>query len=106
VVVTESSLTCSQRPGGQLYAPAALPLRKEQPEPIGQEDCETSRLQYFLDNRLIDGSEVARLARRSPFTTQEDAWYSFLLDAESTPGGQLRPEGLGQLKSPVTSSGI
>jgi hypothetical protein len=27
----------------------------------------------------------------------KDSWYSFLLDAESTPG-PLRPEGLGQFK--------
>jgi hypothetical protein len=35
--------------------------------------------------------------------SQEDSWYSFLLEAESTPG---RLEGLDQLKNPVTSSGI
>jgi hypothetical protein len=27
----------------------------------------------------------------------KDSWYSFLLEAESTPG-PVRPEGLGQLK--------
>jgi hypothetical protein len=30
---------------------------------------------------------------------QEDSWYSFLLEAESTPG----LEGLGQLKEPTSS---
>jgi hypothetical protein len=44
-----------------------------------------SRLQHFLDNRLTDGSEVVS-TRRPPFTPQEDSWYSFLLEAESTPG--------------------
>jgi hypothetical protein len=34
---------------------------------------------------------------------QEDSWYSFLLEAELTPG---RLEGLDQLKNPMTSSGI
>jgi hypothetical protein len=43
----------------------------------GPYGCETSRLPHFLDNRLKDGGEV---------TPQEDSWYSFLLEAESTPG--------------------
>jgi hypothetical protein len=47
----------------------------------GKYDCETSRLQHFLDNRLTDGGEVVSLVRRR----QEDSWYSFLLEAESTP---------------------
>jgi hypothetical protein len=48
--------------------------------------CETSRLPHFLDNRLTDGGEVIGPTRRPPFTPQEDSWYSFLLEAESTPG--------------------
>jgi hypothetical protein len=47
--------------------------------------CETSKLPHFLDNRLTDGGEVS-LTRRTPFTPQEDSWYSFLLQAESTSG--------------------
>jgi hypothetical protein len=32
--------------------------------------------------------------RRLPFAPQEDSWYSFLLDAESTPGaGRIMPTG-------------
>jgi hypothetical protein len=38
------------------------------------------------------------LMHRPPFTPQEDSWYPFLLEAESTPGAIERPEGLGQLK--------
>jgi hypothetical protein len=45
-----------------------------------------SRLPHFLHNQLIDGGEVVRLTCRPPFTPQEDSWYSFLLEAESTPG--------------------
>jgi hypothetical protein len=52
----------------------------------GPQGCETSRLSYFLDNRLTDGGEVVSLTRRRPITPQEDFWYSFLLEAESTPG--------------------
>jgi hypothetical protein len=48
--------------------------------------CETSRLPYFLENWLTDGGEVVSLTCPPPFTTQEDSWYSFLLEAESTPG--------------------
>jgi hypothetical protein len=53
---------------------------------------EAHRVVRLLYNRLTDGGELVSL-------TQEDSWYSFLLEAESTPG-------LGKLKNPVTSSGI
>jgi hypothetical protein len=39
-----------------------------------------------LDNRLTDGGEVVSITHRPPFTPQEDSWYSFILEAESTPG--------------------
>jgi hypothetical protein len=52
----------------------------------GPYGCETSRLSHLLDNRLTDGGKVVSLTRRPPFTPQEDSWYSFLLEAESTPG--------------------
>jgi hypothetical protein len=49
--------------------------------------CETSRLPQFIDNRLTDGGEVFRLTRRlAALYPQEDWRYSFLLEAESTPG--------------------
>jgi hypothetical protein len=54
----------------------------------GQYGCETSKLPHFLDNRLTEGGKVVSLTRRPLFTTQEISWYSFLLDAESTPGPQ------------------
>jgi hypothetical protein len=37
---------------------------------------------------------------------QADFCYSFLLEAESTPGVIEQLEGLGQLKNPMTLSGI
>jgi uncharacterized protein YpbB len=41
----------------------------------------------FLDNRLTDGGEVVSLTRRqAALYAQEDSWYSFLLETESTPG--------------------
>jgi hypothetical protein len=39
----------------------------------------------FLDKWLTYGGEVS-LTRRQRFNPQEDSWYSFLFDAESTPG--------------------
>jgi hypothetical protein len=45
----------------------------------GPKGCETSRLPHCLDKRLTDGGEDVSLTRRSPFTPQEDSWYSFLL---------------------------
>jgi hypothetical protein len=47
----------------------------------GPYGCETSRLPYFVDNRLTDGGEVVSLKRLSPFTPQEVSWYSLLLEA-------------------------
>jgi hypothetical protein len=48
---------------------------------------ETSRLPHFIDYGLTDGSEVVSLTcRTAAFYPQEDSWYSFLLEAESTPG--------------------
>jgi hypothetical protein len=53
----------------------------------GQYVCETSRLPHFLDNRLTDGGEVINLTSRSAaLHPQKDSWYSFLLEAELTPG--------------------
>jgi hypothetical protein len=52
----------------------------------GQQVCEMLRFTHFLHTRLTDGDEVFSLTRQPPFTPQEDSWYSFLLEAESTPG--------------------
>jgi hypothetical protein len=54
--------------------------------PEGPLGCETSRLPHFLDSRLTDGGEVVSLTRWPHLYPQEDSWYSFLLEAESTPG--------------------
>jgi hypothetical protein len=75
----------------------------------GPEGCERLRLPHYLDKRLIYGGKVVSPTRRPHFTPRffflifKDSWYSFLLEAESTPG-PVRPEGLGQFKK-STSSG-
>jgi hypothetical protein len=52
----------------------------------GPQGCFTSRFPHFVDSRLTDGGEVVNLTRQPPSTAQEDSWYSFLLEAESTSG--------------------
>jgi hypothetical protein len=44
-----------------------------------------SSIPHFPDIRLTDGSEVS-LTCGLRVTSQEDSWYSFLLEAEPTPG--------------------
>jgi hypothetical protein len=46
--------------------------------------CAVEAPTFSLDSRLIDGGKVVSLTLRPPFTPQEDSWYSFLLEAEST----------------------
>jgi hypothetical protein len=64
----------------------------------GVYSCETLTIRHFLDSRFTDGGEVLSPMRRPRFTLQEDCQYSFLLEAESTPGVIMRLEGLGKLK--------
>jgi hypothetical protein len=51
---------------------------------------------FSLDSRFTDGGKFVSLTRRPPFTPQESSWYSFVLEAESTPGPYLRLVGLGK----------
>jgi hypothetical protein len=55
---------------------------------------------FDLENRLTDSSKVVSITGHSPFTHQEDARYSYLLEAEWTP----RLEELGKLKKTRASS--
>jgi hypothetical protein len=45
--------------------------------------CDVEEPPHFIHNRPTYGGEVVSLTRRLPFTSQEDSWYSFLLEAES-----------------------
>jgi hypothetical protein len=48
---------------------------------------ETSNLLHFLIDRLTDGGEVVSfMLRPTTLYHQEDSWYLFLLEAESSPG--------------------
>jgi hypothetical protein len=52
----------------------------------GPQGCVMLRLPCLLDSWLTNGTKVVSLMLRQPFTPQEDSWYSFLLQAEETPG--------------------
>jgi hypothetical protein len=52
----------------------------------GPYSCEMSRLPHFPVSWLTDGGKVVSLMRWAYLYPQEDSWYSFMLEAESTPG--------------------
>jgi hypothetical protein len=68
----------------------------------GSYGCETLRFPHFPDNRRADGGKTVRLTRRPFFTPQESSWYSFLLEAESTP----EPYAAGRIRSTEKSSDL
>jgi hypothetical protein len=53
-------------------------------------------VRYFLDNQLADGGEVVNPITSCPLT-QEDSWYSFLLEAQMTSKGMEPTTFLNQL---------
>ena len=53
-----------------------------------------------------EGGEVVSPTHRPPLSPRKNSWYSFLLEAKSTPGALVRPEGLNQWKIPMTPSEI
>jgi hypothetical protein len=65
-------------------------LKKGKAVPVtgreGPEGCERSRFPHFVDNGLTDGGQVVSRTHRQAPPPQEFSWYSFPLDAESTPG--------------------
>jgi hypothetical protein len=64
----------------------------------GPYECDTSRLQHFLDNRLVDSTECSALR----------AGHSLLVSVRGPvdPGTIVPLEGLDQFKNPMFSSGI
>jgi hypothetical protein len=59
------------------FLPKAIPV-------TGRGGPYGSKLPHVLDSRLTVGGEAAFRVDRLPL--QEDSWYLFLLEAESTPG--------------------
>ena len=53
-----------------------------------------------------EGGKVISPTHRPPLPLRKYSWYSFLLEAESTPRDTVRPEWLYQWKIPMTPSGI
>jgi hypothetical protein len=56
----------------------------------------------FIDNPFTDGGKVVSLTRWPHFTPTEVSWYSFLLEAESTPGHSAA----GSIRSTEKSNGL
>jgi hypothetical protein len=77
--------------------------------PIGLREVKVPTLLRQTANRWRQGCQPYAPAALYPQVSLipyfKDSWYSFLLEAESTPG-PLRPEGLGQFKKKSTSSGL
>jgi hypothetical protein len=71
--------------------------------PIELWDVEAPTLSRQSAHRWWWGCQPHAPAALQP---QEDSWYSFLLEAKSTPRAIVRLEGLVQLRNPLTSSGI
>jgi hypothetical protein len=53
------------------------------------------RIPHCLDIRLTDGGEVVSHTCWPHFTSRKIFWYSFLLEAEHTPG----PSAVGRIRS-------
>jgi hypothetical protein len=71
----------------------------------GPWSCETSRLRYFLDNRLTDSGEFVSLMRRPPLPSRI---FQLLISVTGSVDSSaiIRLEGLDQSNNSVTSSGI
>ena len=80
----ESSSNCKKR-AGIFYSIAlkgkSVPLQAQS----GPEGSRKLRFPDFLTTAQ-DGGKVASLTHRPPSPPRKYSWYSFLLEAESTPG--------------------
>jgi hypothetical protein len=77
---------------------------KSKARPIG---CETSRIPYCLNNRLLDGGDVVSITYRLHSTLQK--YYMVLISGRGwvNSGATVRPEGIHQLKKySMTTSGL
>jgi hypothetical protein len=64
----------------------------------GLQGCGTSKISYFLDNRLTYGDEVVSPPRRPRFARKNNFLVLISVRALVNPRATVRPEGLGKLK--------
>jgi len=64
------------------------------------------RLLEVLYSRLHEGGKVVVPTHRPPLLPRKYSWYSFLLEAESTPGPQCGRKDCVNEKPPMIPSGI
>jgi len=71
----------------------------------GPEGSRKLRLPDFVTTAQ-DGGKVVSLTHRPLFTPRKYSWYSFLLEAESTPGPWCDRKDFMLMKNPLTPAGI
>ena len=71
----------------------------------GPEDSRKLRFPDFMTTAQ-DGGKVVSLTHRPPLPPRKYSWYSFLLEAESTPGTQCDRKDFMSMKNPLTPAGI
>jgi hypothetical protein len=74
---------------------AVLEMYKVKDRPLGFQEVEAPR---FLDNRYLKVGRLSAVRTGRLYPPRKYSWYSFLLEAESTPRAIVRPKGLCQWK--------
>jgi hypothetical protein len=95
----EINIILSILKGAQFEFLPRAPFYIDTPLPLGLREVKAPTLLRQAFNRWRQGCQPYAPAHTLPpgFFIFKDSWYSFLLEAESTPG-PARPEGLGQFK--------
>jgi len=91
------------QPVASHYTDWAIPKIKQSYYRPGPGPEGSRRLRLPISRQMAhEGGKVVSPTHRPPLPPRKYSWYSFLLEAESTPGSLVHPEGLCQWKIPVT----
>ena len=92
-----------------IFQQTIVALQKAKQSPLqawsGPEGSRKLRLPDFVTTAQ-DGGKVVSLTHRAAFTPRKYSWYSFVLEAESTPGPQCNRKDFISMKNPMTPAGI